>query len=172
MADGYSYEIAERISEFLTSDDWHFRFDEEKGVFQFGLTLHRTKIKKVEYLIRVRQDDYILYAVSPLSADENDPAMMARMAELLCRINYGLRNGNFEMDYRDGEIRYKSYVDCEEILPSSKIIRNSIYIPATSFEGYGDAIVSVMFTDVSAEDAYEESMKRSLRSYLDQGSEN
>ena len=33
------------------------------------------------------------------------------MMKYLTLANYGVVNGNFEMDLSDGEIRYKSYVD-------------------------------------------------------------
>lgn len=67
----YSKNIANAIKEFLINDDWHFSFDEKRGVFKFGLCL-KGKIKKIDYLIRVRDDEYIVYAISPIGANENN----------------------------------------------------------------------------------------------------
>jgi hypothetical protein len=67
------------------------------------------------------------------------------MAEFITRANYGLLNGNFEMDFRDGEIRYKTFVNCDETDPGTQTIKDSIYIPAAMFNRYGEGIVSVLF---------------------------
>ena len=148
----YSKAIANAISAFLREDDWHFEFDEEKGVFKFGLSL-KTRLKKVNYNIRVKEDDFSVYAVSPINADEDDSDMMRKMAEFVCRANYGLKNGNFELDMRDGEIRYKCFVDCEDGVPSVSVIRNSIYCPAGMFRMYSPGILSIIFGDATAKEA-------------------
>lgn len=150
----YSKNIANAINTFLTNDDWHFTFDEEKGVFKFGLSL-KGKIKKIDYLIRVRDDEYIVYAISPIGANNNNEKMMAAMAEFVCRANYGLKNGNFELDMRDGEIRFKCFVDCDAITPTQEMVRNSIHCPAAMFNTYGDGIVGIIFGDLSAKEAVE-----------------
>lgn len=46
----YSNEIANVVKQFLTDDDWHYSFDEERGIFDFGLRV-RSKIQKIKYLI-------------------------------------------------------------------------------------------------------------------------
>lgn len=71
-----------------------------------GLRL-RSKIQHIKYLIDVHEDEAVVYSIPTITADSYDSEMMARMAEFICRANYNLKNGNFEMDYRDGEIRFK-----------------------------------------------------------------
>ena len=151
----YSMNIANAINAFLTNDDWRFSFDEKRGVFKFGLCL-KGKIKKIDYLIRVRDDEYIVYAISPIGANENNEKMMAAMAEFVCRANYGLKNGNFELDMRDGEIRFKCFVDCEAITPTKEMICNSIHCPAAMFDNNGDGILRIIFGDLSAKEAVEQ----------------
>ncbi len=164
----FSKDIANAINTFLKEDDWHFSFDEQRGVFKFGLSL-KSKLKKVNYLIHVKEDEYIVYAISPIGADEDDEKMMAAMAEFVCRANYGLKNGNFELDMRDGEIRFKCFVDCEDSMPSTEVIRNSIHCPAAMFKQYGDGIIDIIFGNVSAKEAIakcEKSPMEELRSIL------
>lgn len=38
-----------------------------------------------------------------------------RIAQLLTRINFGIQIGNFEMDYGDGQIRYKTSIDYDGV---------------------------------------------------------
>lgn len=152
MEKKHSNEIATIIKEFLNKDDWKFFFDPEKGVFRFGLRI-TGKMKDIDYLIRVHETDFTVYALSPVHADNDDADCMARMAEFITRANYGLRNGNWEMDYNDGEIRYKSYVDVEGMTLSTETVKNSIYWIARMFERYGDGILSIIFGNATAEEA-------------------
>lgn len=148
----YTKEIADVIKSFLTSDDWHYSFDDEKGLFHFGLGL-RGKLKKINYIIDVKEDEYLVYAVAPIGADKDDAAMMAAMAEFICTANYGLRNGNFEFDFCDGEIRYKTYVPCFGISLTSEIVRRSIYCHASMFDRYSEGIIGILFGGMTAADA-------------------
>ena len=147
-----SEELTEMIRDFLIEDDWHFTFDEENACFTFNISIDG-KLQHLRYVIYVKDDCYTVYAVSPLNADSEDPAIMSKMADFICRANYGLRNGNFELDMRDGELRYKIFVDCDGLLPNTDILRNSIIIPSVMFERYSAGIIDVMFKDSSAEDA-------------------
>ena len=148
----YSKSIANAINNFLTEDEWNFSFDEQRGLFKFGLCL-KGKIKKISYVVDVKEDEYIVYAISPLGVDDDDEKMMASMAEFICRANYGLKNGNFELDMRDGEIRFKSFVDCEGITPTLEMVKNSIHCPAAMFDRYGVGIVDIIFGNTTAKDA-------------------
>ena len=136
----YNQEISQCVQELLEKDDWNFEFDEEKGVFRFSLTLD-SKLNILHYYITVRESGYISYGVLPIAANDHK----TEMAEFLTRANYGLNNGNFELDYRDGEIRFKCYVNCDGVLPSDQIIRDSIFAPATIVDHYADGILSVLF---------------------------
>lgn len=151
----YSEELAELIKEFLAEDNWNYDFNEDEGNFSFSLTID-SKLKHLRYYIHVHGEAYTVYAVSPLNADNDDKPVMSTLAEFICRANYGLRNGNFELDMRDGEIRYKIFVDCEDSLPSQAIVKRSIVIPCVMFEKYSRGILDVMFKGLSSEEAVSE----------------
>jgi len=161
MARDYSQEIRTLIQEHLDSHEWAYLFNEEKGTFQ--LDLHCPgRIKNLRFQIVVNNNDYNVYGISPISADEKDAEQMRRMAEFICRANYGLQDGNFELDFRDGEIRYKTYVNCEGTMPSEDVIRSSIFCVLAMFSRYGAGILKVMFADTSAEEAVDECEKENL----------
>jgi hypothetical protein len=144
----YSTQIANTVRKFLTGDDWNFSFDDDKGLFTFNLTM-KTKMKKISYRVLVNDNGYSVYAASPLGADD----CLHEMAEFVCRANYGLRNGNFELDFRDGEVRYKCYVNCDGQMPCDEIVKDSIYVPYFMMKRYGDGIISVIFGNQTAEEA-------------------
>ena len=152
MRNNYSADIVNSIRGFLIDDDWKYTFDEEKGIFRFNLGFPR-KVKKISFLIMVHEGSYTVYAVSPIGVEENDAKMMAEMAEFVCRANYGLRNGNFELDVEDGQIRYKSFVNCKGIIPSRAVVSNSVYVTAGMFKRYGKGIIDILFSGANAKDA-------------------
>ena len=154
MARDYHPEIAEAVNGFLDGHDWNYTFDAENGLFRFGVNLPG-KLKNIQYLVRIGETDYTVYAVSPVSTDKNDPEELRRMAEFVCRANYGLKDGNFELDFRDGELRFKCYMNCHGILPTVQMIGESIACPSQMFRFYGNGILQILFQGMSAEDAVE-----------------
>lgn len=42
----YSKDLVNIVKQFLVDDDWHFSFDENTGVFDFGLRV-KSKIQKI-----------------------------------------------------------------------------------------------------------------------------
>ena len=164
----YSNELANLVKKFLVDDDWHFSFDENIGVFDFGLRV-KSKIQKINYIVDVHEDEIVVYGMCPIGADYTDSNMMAQMAEFLCRANYGLKNGCFELDFRDGEIRYKSFIDCEDVMPSTEVIKNSIHCIAVMFKRYAPGITDIIFASCTAKEAIGKCKKSSedeLRSML------
>ena len=151
----YSKSIANVISSLLTEDDWKFSFDDQHGIFKFGLRRKRI-LRKISYFIDVKDDEYVVYAASSLGVNADDDKMMATMADFICRANYGLNNGNFELDMDDGEIRYKSFVDCDGITPTKEMVRNSIYCPAAMFDVYDSGIVDIIIGSATAKEAIDE----------------
>jgi hypothetical protein len=74
------------------------------------------------------QDDnqrFIFYSVMESKVPANK---RQTVAEYLTRANYGLVLGNFEMDFSDGEVRYKTSIDVEggQLVP--QMVR-SVVIP-------------------------------------------
>ena len=76
---------------------------------------------------------FVCSTVYPL----NVPApRRAAMAELLARLNYGLLIGNWEMDFRDGEVRYRTSVPARSCLFTADLARDLAY---TNFGTFGRA---------------------------------
>lgn len=70
-----------------------------------------------------------------------------RIAQLLTRINFGIRIGNFEMDYEDGQIRYKTSVDYEGIKDfEDSFLENLIIYNLVKTDQYYQAIEESLHT--------------------------
>ena len=92
------------------------------------------------------------FTTLPLCADEDH---RLAMAEFLTRANWGMRNGNFELNMLDGEIRYKTHVHVGKQTPDMDAARLATMLPFLMIERYGDAIIDVLFGFKSPREAYE-----------------
>ncbi len=86
----------------------------------------------------------LVYSLYPETVPEN---LRSRLSELVTRINYGLIMGNFEMDWEDGELRYKTSMDIEGVELNSTILRNLVYGNFHSFDLYLKALEQGLNTD-------------------------
>lgn len=86
----------------------------------------------------------LVYSLYPQQVEEG---LRSRISELICRINYGLILGNFEMDWTDGELRYKTSMDIEAIQLNRTILRNLVYGNFHSFDMYFNAIAQGLSTE-------------------------
>ena len=151
----YSQEIASAIHTFLVDDDWKFRFDEDNGVFHY--TVSRSgKIKLLHYMIPVHENGFTVSARYPLGPNPGDETVLISMVKFLTRINYILRNGNFEMDLEDGEIRYKVYCPCFTDEVPKELIEEGIHCPAAMFKRFENGLLSILFDGKSDLEAFEE----------------
>lgn len=154
MRRDYSTKIAQEIRGFLMAGGWNFHFDEDMGMFRFGVTLSGN-LKNTQYVVAIEDESYSVYASSPISASKDNMREMMKMAEFVCRANFALRDGNFDFDFRDGELRYKCYVNCDGMIPTFGILRDSINLPAAMISRYGQGIVRMLFEDMTPEEAVE-----------------
>ncbi|MCI8497047.1 MAG: YbjN domain-containing protein [Clostridiales bacterium] len=140
MAD-CSFAIANAVRDYLNSQEWNFDYKAEKNYFRMGMNL-KSKLKSCEVVIRIREDSFTVYAISPISADDNTKSAVA---EYITRANYGLKVGNFEMDYSDGEVRYKCHHECGDNAPAQDVVESNVDLSFLMMQRYGDGLLAVIF---------------------------
>jgi hypothetical protein len=104
-------------------------------------------------IVRVDLEEFLFYAVAPVKVPED---VRIAVAEYVTRANYGLRIGNFELDYSDGEVRYKSSIDFEGQTLTSELIRNAIYPAVHTMDRYLSGLLRVSFGGATPLEAIEE----------------
>ncbi len=72
------------------------------------------------------------------------PERLDEIARFLIRANWGLMIGNFEMDYSDGHVRFKSSVNFRGTDLSEALIRNAILSAMNAVEHYADGLMEVL----------------------------
>ena len=143
-------QIIDAVRDWLDQDDWRYEFDAEETLIRLNVTLN-SKIKKAHIVFLFKEDCYTLYATAPINGDTDD---LTELNKFIAMANYGLRNGNFELDFRDGEIRYKTFVNCDglETLPT-EIIKDSLLAACFTLDRYGDGLAALAmgFSDAETE---------------------
>ncbi|MBR2784175.1 MAG: YbjN domain-containing protein [Firmicutes bacterium] len=156
MAKTYSPELAKTVKNYLDMNDWHYSFDEGKGIYKCGVNL-KGKVSECKLFIDIKDKAILNYAVINMRADESS---RQKVAEFITRANYGLTFGNFEMDFEDGEIRYKMTVDCENQVPGYDVLDRMVVMPPLMFQRYGDGLLAVMFGFSEPKEAVEKSEEK------------
>jgi hypothetical protein len=66
------------------------------------------------------------------------------MAEFLTRANYGMVIGNFEMDYADGEVRFKTSVDVEDAHLNRALLHHIVHANLLMTDKYLPGITAII----------------------------
>ena len=136
----YTESIAKKIEEYLKAQDWSFVFDSVGGMFSVEADL-TCKFGAALVVYQVTEGGFLCYT----TVAGNAPAdMRAVVGEYLHRANYGLPNGNFEFDYDDGSVHFKTYFDCPDGEPTQKQLSDSMAIGLTVLDHYGDGLYTLI----------------------------
>lgn len=147
----YSESIVRAVKEALAAEEIKHSFDEEMGVFKFGFNLPG-KISTVNMRFAIHESDCVLYTFMGISFDKDDESVVKNMNDFINRANYGLRCGCFEIDVRDGEIRYKVFMDCSGLEgPTKEMVSRAIYISVSMIKRYSKGLLGVIFSDMSSD---------------------
>lgn len=134
-----------------------FHYQEDERGFHLSIE-GRSGQWKVIVRIREQDDQIAIYSIASFNVPED---RRQALCEFLSRANYGLRIGNYEIDLNDGEIRYKTSIDLEDVseIPDT-VIRNLIRANLATFDRYLGACQRVTFGGVDPKDAVEEAEGR------------
>lgn len=92
--------LYEDVKKYVEEKEWTFTEDEEYLILYMNLKT----VDTCRLLVQNDDDGIIIYTVFPIKVPEEKRVMIS---DFLTRANYNLRNGNFEMDFYDGEVRFK-----------------------------------------------------------------
>jgi hypothetical protein len=142
----------ETLGQFLTEDDWYPQQLEDKTIYRVGFS---GKSGQLTCFAQIRADleQFLFYAVAPVKVPED---LRVAAAEFITRANYGLRIGNFEMDFSDGEVRYKSSLDFEGETLTPQLIKLAIYPAVQTLDRYLPGLMAVVYGDKTPAEAVAE----------------
>jgi len=127
--------------QFFEEDDWRFSPIDGQTVLRLG---YSGKNGNWQCFAQAKEktEQCIFYSICPVKAPE---PKRPHMAEFIARANYGLVIGNFELDYDDGEIRYKTSIDVEDDRLSSALMKHLVYANILTMDQYMPGIMAVLY---------------------------
>lgn len=136
-------QIFNAIIAFFEEDDWDFHWLEGTSILSVGFTGKNGKW--VCYAqAREEQEQFVFYSVCPINTPED---RRQAVAEFITRVNYGMIIGNFELDYDDGEIRYKTSIDVEGDGLTPALIKQMVYANVIITDKYLPGIMRVIYAN-------------------------
>lgn len=116
--------ISEVMLDFFSTDDWDYYWWEEGETLQLECQVSNGRLTCYAKAINDKQQ-FVFYTLCPLTAPDN---RKNAISEFITKVNYGMVIGNFEFDYSDGEIRYKTSIDVEGDRLSNPLIKQAVYL--------------------------------------------
>ena len=137
----YAPQAISRLRAVLTELGWELASGSEDNIFFVDFGPSHIPVAEVMAAISFESPRFVIYFNFGVDASA---ARRDEVARFITRANWGLLSGNFEMDYDDGHVRFKSSVDFNHTELSETLIRNAILSGMKAVEKYADALVEVL----------------------------
>ena len=103
--------------------------------------------------VREPQQQFLFYSVCSVKVP---PALRPAVAEYLTRANWELVIGNLEMDWNDGDVRFKTEIEYEGDWPATGLVQRAVYANVLMMERYLPGLMAVIYGKVDAATALQQ----------------
>ncbi|KAL7579921.1 hypothetical protein ACA910_004922 [Epithemia clementina (nom. ined.)] len=138
-------------------DDWELTYqlveransNPLNPLIEFGMSGQYTNYRAI-ISIDMEDDIFAVYYVCPLKIIENRRRELARY---LAGANYKVMVGHFDLDFRDGEVRFKISVILRGTVLSQEMVKQMIGISMKTMDKFFPGMMACEFGDISADNA-------------------
>lgn len=141
--------IFQAMVNFFKEYELSFQEVEENQALVLGFKGKNGEYKSLA-IAREEEHQMIFYSVCPLNATKSQ---LQAIAEFVIKVNHGIVIGNFELDFSDGEIRYKTSIDVEGEKLTSELIKQLVFTNVAMMDKYLPGIRSIIEDNESPDDA-------------------
>lgn len=145
--------LFEQVGIWLAANDWRYSENAERGYYALQLECDQGSVRMIIDTDEKEDANFILvYVIYPVRVPE---ARRLAAMELISRTNYKMTLGNYEMDFGDGEVRFRVSLDLvgqgftdesiERVFAFGYRMGNRLYAP----------LLSVAFGEVAPSEAAE-----------------
>lgn len=141
-------------------DQWNLTYEVSErstptvGIVVFGMSGMYTNYRAT-LCMDVEDDIFAVYYVCPIKIIER---RRREIALYLAGANYRVAVGHFDLDFRDGEVRYKISVTLKGSRLSCEMVKQMIGISMNTLDKFFPGIMACAFGDQSAVDALQEAL--------------
>jgi len=142
----------DKICMWLDQEEWNYSTKPENSLIR---TTGTGSNGTFQIVIDLKEADSILivYVFMPCKVPQNK---RLDIAEYTARANYGVMIGNFELDFRDGECRYKGSIDYSGGVLVNGMISELIGKSAYTMNRYFPGMMRVIYGNIDAKSAIAE----------------
>ena len=133
-------ELLATVEQFFRSNDWPMAETEMQDVLKVpfvGQNGHWDCYARV----RGEQDQFVFYSQLPFTVPDNKKT---EVSLLLTRLNFGLILGNFEFDFEEGHVRYKTSIGVKGDRLTVALIEQMVYANVNMVDHHFPEIESVI----------------------------
>jgi hypothetical protein len=152
----FSIQIFAEMVNFFNQDDWSFYQIKGLPVLQMGF---QGKNGQFTCYARAREQEqqFVFYSICPVTVPKSK---RRALGEFIARANYGMIIGNFELDFAEGEVAYKTSIDVEGSTLTFPQMKRLVDTNVAMMDHYLPGIKSVIQGDASPEEAIAQIEKR------------
>lgn len=132
--------MMETVTHFLEEAGWAFERDDEAPLIYLHYVCETGDWPCAAYLLE-DQARFAFFSRAPVAVPE---ARRAAMAEFITRANYGMAIGSFEMDYADGDLRFKTSIDLGGETLTAGLLAPLIWLNVATMERYLPGLLEVV----------------------------
>jgi len=137
------------LYEILNQNGWDFDFDNKNEIIKLDINGVNTNFH-VFLLVDEEQESLLCNT----HIDQKIPhSKRLEVCDFMSRVNYELANGNFEMDMDNGEIRYRTFLDLADTVPSKDQVLNMFWNGVLGFDTFYPGLMKLVYGRCSAEEA-------------------
>lgn len=142
-------ELFKTLLRFLEYKEWIFKTNEDKMTVEIPYKAKNGVWNCYAELIPDREA-LVFYSVLENPIPESK---RAEVAEFITRANSRLLLGNFELDFSDGELGYKTSIDVEGGQLTFNMLNNMLYANVITLDIYLPGIMNVLYGNLSPQEA-------------------
>lgn len=148
--------------EWLNEEDWSYTENHRDNGDNWTRSNYSADNAKFDVVLDAREESqvFFVYIYFPLNVPQKN---RVDVSELLTRINYNLKIGNFELDMDDGQIRYKVSVDIEGSELVAKMVHNMVNVALSTSDTYIPTVMHICYgnkTPVEALNTLKENIEK------------
>ncbi|MCW6036068.1 YbjN domain-containing protein [Spirulina subsalsa FACHB-351] len=141
--------IFQKVKSFFEQRQWNYQVIPNQNSLYFTYQANGQKWM-VFFVAHEPQKQAVVYSVYPQKIPE---AQHSNVAEFITGLNYYLLIGNFEMDLGDGELRYRTSLDCKECPVTFALLQQVLVTNLNMMTRYFERIQGVIEGRISPQDA-------------------
>lgn len=130
------------VIEFFKAQSWDYKEDERRPVVYAVANCENGALR---CFASAGNDNEHLVFISIFPALAPQKKLIA-CAEVLTRINYDLLHGCFEMDFGDGEIRFRTSIGALDLPMAAEQVEHLIFTNLATMDRYIAPIMRVLYT--------------------------